>query len=106
MPPDARNQAGSSQVAGSPGASVRKHAPGGVGMGYVRGVDRRDPAATADERSTLEQFLDFQRATLLWKAEGLTDEQLAMTTAASSLTLGGLLKHAALVARPWSPSAS
>src|SRR5687768_8599206 len=70
-------------------------------MGYGRSVDRRDPAATADERSTLEQFLDFQRATLLWKADGLTDEQLAMTTAASTLTLGGLLKHAALVEDHW-----
>lgn len=49
----------------------------------------------------LEQYLDFHRATALMKVDGLTDDQLAMTAAASQLTLGGLLKHLALVEDHW-----
>lgn len=64
-------------------------------------MDRPDPETRADERTTLEQFLDFQRATLLWKVEGLSDDQLRRTTAASQLTLAGLLNHLALVEDHW-----
>jgi hypothetical protein len=44
----------------------------------------------------LRGFLDFHRDTLLIKTDGLTQEQLAQTHPPSGLTLGGLLKHAAL----------
>ena len=64
-------------------------------------MERRDPDLAADERTTLVQFLDYQRDTLLWKCEGLTDEELRRTTAASDLTLAGLLKHLALVEDHW-----
>lgn len=59
-------------------------------------VDRDEPTQELDEVGMLEGWLDFHRATLLWKCAGLTREQLAATTAASSLTLAGLLKHLAL----------
>jgi uncharacterized damage-inducible protein DinB len=55
----------------------------------------------ADERTTLTGFLDAQRAAVARKAEGLTREQLARTTAASSLTLAGLVHHLALVEDGW-----
>jgi uncharacterized damage-inducible protein DinB len=64
-------------------------------------MDRHDPALAADERTMLSQFLDFHRATLLWKVEGLDHAQLNTTTAVSDLTLGGLLKHLALVEDSW-----
>ena len=64
-------------------------------------MERRQPDVDGDERTMLEQYMDLHRATILWKAEGLTDEQLAMTTAASDLTLAGLLKHLALVEDHW-----
>jgi uncharacterized damage-inducible protein DinB len=64
-------------------------------------MDRQDPALGADERTMLAQFLDYHRATLLWKVEGLDHEQLNTTTAASSLTLAGLLKHLALCEESW-----
>ncbi len=64
-------------------------------------MERRDPDLTGDERTLLTQFLDYHRDTLLWKVEGLTDEQLARTTAASSMTLAGLLNHLALVEDQW-----
>jgi hypothetical protein len=64
-------------------------------------VERQRPAAAADERTQLTQFLDFQRATVLMKVEGLDYDQMNTTTAASSLTLAGLLKHLALVEDGW-----
>ena len=49
----------------------------------------------------LRQFLDYHRATLLLKVDGLAADQLRRTTASSSLTLGSLLKHLALVQDGW-----
>jgi len=64
-------------------------------------VQRRDPDSAADELTTLTEFLDYQRATLLIKTGGLTGEQLRRRLPPSSLTLGGLLKHLALVEDIW-----
>ncbi len=62
---------------------------------------RIDPPPAADEAATLLGFLDFQRATLAWKCAGLDAAGLSATTAASTMTLGGLLKHMALVEDSW-----
>ena len=59
------------------------------------------PPTAADERTTLDAFLDAQRATLLSKAEGLYGEQLRQRLPTSELTLAGLLKHLALVEDDW-----
>ena len=64
-------------------------------------MDRIDPPGVADERTQLMAFLDYHRATLLWKTEGLTAEQLAQTLPPSTMTLGGMLKHLALVEDNW-----
>ncbi|MBA8826357.1 putative damage-inducible protein DinB [Saccharopolyspora lacisalsi] len=65
-------------------------------------TDRTTPPLKADERTTLEGWLDFQRATLLVKCEGLTNEQLRSTSAPPSpLTLLGLVQHMAEVERNW-----
>jgi len=53
------------------------------------------------ERQVLVEFLDMQRYEFGARCAGLTREQLAITTAASDLTLGGLLKHMALVEEIW-----
>ena len=50
-----------------------------------------------DETATLLGSLERQRATLAWKCEGLDATGLQATVGASSITLGGLLKHLALV---------
>jgi uncharacterized damage-inducible protein DinB len=48
----------------------------------------------ADERATLEGFLDKQRTTLLYKCAGRTGEQLARRAVPpSSLSLIGLVRH-------------
>lgn len=64
-------------------------------------MDRFDPQPAADERTTLDQFLDYQRATLLRKTEGLGAEEMNRPMATSALTLVGLLKHLALVEDDW-----
>lgn len=64
-------------------------------------MERIDPDPTADERTMLLQFLDHHRQTLLGKCEGLDAAGLRATTAASTLTLAGLLKHLALVEHWW-----
>ena len=64
-------------------------------------MERPDPDPSADETTTLTQFLDYERATLLWKTEGLSSAQLAQKLPTSDLTLAGLLKHLALVEDDW-----
>lgn len=56
---------------------------------------------SADERTTLLEMLDRYRAVLLRKTWGLTEDQLATPLEPSSLTLGGLLLHMALVEDSW-----
>ena len=62
---------------------------------------RPEPPLTGDETATLIGYLEYQRATLAWKCSGLDATGLRATLAASSMTLGGLLKHLALVEDYW-----
>jgi uncharacterized damage-inducible protein DinB len=64
-------------------------------------VGRTEPPIAADEATTLLAYLDYHRATLRWKCDGLDADALDRTVAPSSLTLGGLLKHMALVEESW-----
>ncbi|MEV5508019.1 DinB family protein [Streptomyces orinoci] len=60
------------------------------------------PPMNADERTTLTGWLDFQRATLAMKCDGLTDEQLrSVSVPPSPMTLQGLVQHMAEVERNW-----
>jgi hypothetical protein len=40
--------------------------------------NRTDPPSAADERASLEGFLDFHRQTLLWKCAELAPDQLRL----------------------------
>jgi uncharacterized damage-inducible protein DinB len=63
---------------------------------------RQDPdPGSVSERDSLGQYLDYQRATILLKTEGLTREQLGQRLPSSALTLAGLLYHLALVEESW-----
>jgi uncharacterized damage-inducible protein DinB len=62
---------------------------------------RPEPPLTADELGTLVAFLEFQRATLAWKCEGLDETGMRATLSPSTMTLGGLLKHLAWVEDYW-----
>ncbi len=54
-----------------------------------------------DERAGLLAFLAQQRAALRIAAHGLTDEQARATPTASTLSVGGLVKHAAHAETVW-----
>lgn len=62
---------------------------------------RPEPPLAAGETETLLGFLDFQRATMAWKCAGLDTAGLTATVGVSTMTLGGLLKHMALVESSW-----
>ena len=56
----------------------------------------------ADERTMLTAWLEFHRATLEMKCEGLTDDQLRLRSVApSTLSLLGLVRHMAEVENNW-----
>ena len=65
-------------------------------------VTRIEAPAVADERAALQGWLDYHRATLLWKCAGLDGDQLAARPVESStLSLLGLVRHMAEVERWW-----
>ena len=65
-------------------------------------IERVDPPLEAGEREMLNAWLDFHRATLAWKCDGLTGEQLRERSAPPSpLSLLGLVRHMAEVERGW-----
>lgn len=70
-------------------------------MSSVDEHGRPEPSPAVGELDTLLGYLEFHRATLEWKTRGLTDAQLRHTTAASTMTLGGLLMHLAYVEDHW-----
>ena len=53
------------------------------------------------EMDSLLAFLDFHRATLLWKVGGLSKEELSRPLTPSGTNLLGLVKHLAYVERYW-----
>jgi uncharacterized damage-inducible protein DinB len=62
------------------------------------------PPATSGvptEADSLQSVLERNRRTFAWKTSGLDHQGMQATTAASSMTLGGLVKHLALVEADW-----
>ncbi len=65
-------------------------------------IDRPEPDLIAAERTSLEQWLEFQRTTLLMKCAGLTPDQLVRKAVPpSSMSLIGLVRHMTEVERWW-----
>ncbi|OMI38086.1 DinB family protein [Streptomyces sparsogenes] len=65
-------------------------------------TERPRIAMIADERETLRGFLEFHRATLAMKCDGLSDEDLRrQSMPPSTLSLLGLVRHMAEVERNW-----
>ncbi|MBA2954815.1 DUF664 domain-containing protein [Nocardioides sp. MAH-18] len=57
----------------------------------------QEPPLAGDELAAITGSLDRLRGYLLWKCGGLDDAGIRATLGPSTLTLGGLLKHAAVV---------
>jgi uncharacterized protein DUF664 len=64
-------------------------------------MERTERPVRADETTTLRGFLDYHRDTFRWKCSGLTQEQLAQRLPPSDMTLGGMMKHIAVVEQSW-----
>lgn len=62
---------------------------------------RRSRSAAGTEAKCLLSVLERNRRTFAWKTSGLDEKGLRATTAASAMTLGGLVKHLALVEADW-----
>ncbi|MEU9034755.1 DinB family protein [Streptomyces sp. NPDC048352] len=68
----------------------------------MENTERIGPPLTGGERETLRAYLDYHRATLAWKCEGLGDEELRRRASPpSTLSLLGLVRHMAEVERHW-----
>lgn len=68
----------------------------------ARWASGRIRRTSAGERTTLEAWLDFHRATLAIKCAGLDDAQAAHpSTPPSTFTLTGLVQHMTEVERNW-----
>lgn len=59
------------------------------------------PQRVAGEQEMLPEFLDYYRQVLLRKAAGLSAGDLSRALPPSPMTLGGLLKHMAVVEDNW-----
>jgi uncharacterized damage-inducible protein DinB len=65
-------------------------------------TERIDPPRISDERLLLRAYLDFHRATLAMKCDGLGTEELRRRSMPpSTLSLLGLVRHMAEVERIW-----
>jgi hypothetical protein len=62
---------------------------------------RTDPQPSADERTTLLEFLDWYRLTIEVKCDGMNEEQARRTVAPSDMSLLGLVRHLTEVERNW-----
>ena len=60
-------------------------------------VPETPPRPGSHEAESLLSILERNRRTFAWKTYGLDESGLRATTAASTMTLGGLVKHLALV---------
>jgi uncharacterized damage-inducible protein DinB len=62
---------------------------------------RPSSSEVPSEAESLLSVLDRNRRTFAWKTSGLDEKGLRATTAARAMTLGGLIKHVALVEADW-----
>jgi hypothetical protein len=71
-------------------------------MAIIDKVERPEFSMTGDEAEILWSMLDYYRSTLLWKCEGLTEDQLRrLSVPPSELSLLDLLRHLAGTERHW-----
>lgn len=64
-------------------------------------IERVDPPLVSSELGALNSWLDYERATLLMKLQGLTEEQAGQRTVTSDTTLHGILRHLTTIEQWW-----
>jgi uncharacterized damage-inducible protein DinB len=60
-----------------------------------------DTHLAVGEKDSLARFLDDVRAGVVWKVQGISDDDARLPRTASGTSLGGLVKHLAWVERGW-----
>ena len=68
---------------------------------YGPRMQRVDPPNDAPDKEMLEAYLDYHRATLLMKIDGVSDADLRRPMVPSGTSLLGMVKHLAWVERGW-----
>ncbi|WTW92712.1 DinB family protein [Streptomycetaceae bacterium NBC_01309] len=87
---------------GSTGATADGTARGTEPESADAPTRRIDPPFLGGERETLRAYLDYHRATLAWKCDGLGTEELRKRSMPpSTLSLLALVRHMAEVERTW-----
>ena len=64
-------------------------------------MERHVPMSGATELEALQYFLDVNRDVMVWKLDGLTEEQARWSPVPSGTSLLGLVKHCAWVEYGW-----
>lgn len=64
-------------------------------------LDPTERVSTADERATLEAFLDLYRGTIKRKVRGVSEEDAVRRLVPSATTLAGIVKHLRWVELGW-----
>jgi hypothetical protein len=65
-------------------------------------MERPHRSLAVDEKTSLAEFLEYLRATMLWKVEGLDSSQAAaQSVPTTTLTLSGIVKHLAFAEDYW-----
>lgn len=64
-------------------------------------IDIQYPPTYGDQREMLIAFNNLQRQSLLWKLEGLSEDQVRIRHQPSGMSLLGLLKHLTRVEQTW-----
>jgi Protein of unknown function (DUF664) len=70
-------------------------------MTFTSPLHRAEPPDVSPEVAALNSWLDYERATLLSKLEGLTDEQAGQRTVSSDTTLHGIVRHLTTIEQWW-----
>ena len=70
-------------------------------MTFSSPIERVDPPLVDTEVATLNSWLDYERATLLMKLQGLTAEQAGQRNLPSETTLHGILRHLTTIEQWW-----
>jgi uncharacterized damage-inducible protein DinB len=86
---------------GSVVARVRGRRAAGYAPIMSETVSSTHPSEPRTEVESVLSVLERNRRTFAWKTSGLDEKGLRATTAASEMTLGGIVKHVALVEADW-----
>ncbi len=70
-------------------------------MTFLSPFERVEPANVNPELAALNSWLDYERATLLLKLQGLTNEQAGQRTVPSDMTLHGIVRHLTTIEQWW-----